>query len=400
MIRLAAASLLSACLLGCATYQPHHARPSDWSQEAPATLITDVSVFTGFDPFLMRDVDVLLVGGRIRAIVPTGEHELEGRVEEISGRGRTLLPGLVDMHVVLGGVGGEDPRRTLERLLASGVTTAVVVAHEVDVEGLQREIAKGRIAGPRLYRSTRPVGAADASSSSPYPLRSVLAAETPLDSARAARRDLERLRSDFVRLDWSPSTSTDAARAVVAEARAYQKPVYAAAARGQGAADAADAKVALLLHPPWEDALTKEQAHHVALAGVPVVATLGLCAQPQAPAPCAGHLRENVRRLHAAGVPLLGGSGTGTAFAPEEAVLRELEAWVELGMAPADVLAAFTALPVRLLDTKAQFGAVVPGAYADLVLVEGDPLEDIGAMGRVVEVWQGGRRVERLAGED
>lgn len=393
MIRLLAASLLVAGTLGCATYTPSYVRPTAWQDETPATLISDVSVFTGFDPFLLRHVDVLLVGGRVRAIVPTGQHDLDGKVEKVSGEGRVLLPGLVDMHVHLGSA-GEDPRQVLERLLYQGVTTAVVVGHDVDVEGLQREIAKGRIAGPRLFRSTRPIKGDGPSS--PYLLGSVQVVGSPLDAARAARRDLERLRSDFVRIDWSPTFPAAAGQAVVAEARAYHKPVFAASSHGQGAAEAAEAGVALLLHPPWADRLSEEEAHRIALSGVPVVATFGLCAQEDAPPACAENLGENVRSLARAGVPLLGGSGAGTEAGRSEGLPAALETWVELGVEPAEVLAASTNLPVRLLDPKAHFGAVAPGAYADLVLVEGDPLEDIGAMGRVVAVWQGGRRVMRL----
>src|SRR5690606_39735252 len=65
----------------------------DWSSDVCSSDL----VFTGFDEFLLHDMDVLLVGGRVRGMVPTGQHELEGRVQMISGKGKVLLPGLVEI---------------------------------------------------------------------------------------------------------------------------------------------------------------------------------------------------------------------------------------------------------------------------------------------------------------
>src|SRR5690606_41437719 len=89
--------LLALVLAACAGYRPVHVEAPDLSREAPPTLITEVDVFTGFDEFLLHDMDVLLVGGRVRGMVPTGQHELEGRVQMISGKGKVLLPGLVEI---------------------------------------------------------------------------------------------------------------------------------------------------------------------------------------------------------------------------------------------------------------------------------------------------------------
>lgn len=375
-------------LAACSSYRPVHVTPPDLSREAPPTLITEVDVFTGFDDFLVEDVDVLLVGGRVRGVVPTGQHELEGRVEMVSGRGMVLLPGLTDMHVLLD---AEDPRRQLERMLSEGVTTAVVAGHDADLEALQRAIASGAIAGPRLFRSTRPLRG-EAPLDAPYRLEDVQRVASPLEAARAARRDLERHRSDFVRIDWSADFDAAAARAVIAEAGAYQKPVFAAAPRAEDAVAAAEAGVALLLAPPWADALGEEPVHQISMAGVPVVTAQGLCGEASG---CATTLRENLGALRGAGVPLLTGTG-----APERRLLEELETLVELGATPSEALMAASRLPVRLLDPTAKFGVVSAGAYADLVLVEGNPLEDIGAVRRVVAVWQAGHRLQPAASVD
>jgi len=383
--------LLALVLAACAGYRPVHVEAPDLSREAPPTLITEVDVFTGFDEFLLHDMDVLLVGGRVRGMVPTGQHELEGRVQMISGKGKVLLPGLVDMHVLLG---DGDPRRALERMLAQGVTTAVVSGHDTDVETLQRRIAAGELPGPRLYRSTRSIRG-EAELDAPYRLEAVQRVESPLEAARAARRDLERYRSDFVRIEWTADFTEEMARSVVAEAAAYRKPVYALAPTADASLLAARSRVALLLAPPWEDALDRNQAHALAISGVPVVTAQGLCAGR--PLPCAERLRGNLRALREIGVPLLAGSGTQPGA--DHDLHDEIEALVELGMPPAEAIMAATRLPVRLLDPTAKFGVVAPGAYADLVLVDGNPLEDVRALRRVVAVWQAGHLLHRLDGE-
>lgn len=376
-------------LTACQSYRPTHVEAPDLSHEAAPTLITEVDVFTGFDEFLVKNMDVLLVGGRIRGMVPSGQHELEGQVEMVSGKGKVLLPGFIDMHVLLG---EGDPRRQLERMLSEGVTTAVVVGHEQDVEALQRSIASGAIAGPRLFRSTRPIQG-KAPLEAPYRLEDVQKVDGPREAARAARRDLERHRSDFVRLDWTEDTTPEIARALVVEAAAYEKPVFAISPESAGAVAAAEAGIALLLAPPWAEALDPDAIHELSIAGVPVVTAQGLC-QGSA-LPCAPTLAENLRAFRRAGLPLLTGSGH-----PGRSVVEEIEALVEAGMKPAEAIAAANRMPVRLLDPTAKFGVIAAGAYADLVMVEGNPLEDVGALRRVAAVWQAGHLLRRPPGAD
>ncbi len=102
-----------------------------------------------------------------------------------------------------------------------------------------------------------------------------------------------------------------------------------------------------------------------------------------------------VQSLREAGVAILTGSDApnpGTAFGIS--VHRELELLVEAGLEPVDALAAATSAPAdafRLADR----GRVTPGAKADLVLVKGNPTEDILATRELVGIWKDGVRHER-----
>jgi len=99
----------------------------------------------------------------------------------------------------------------------------------------------------------------------------------------------------------------------------------------------------------------------------------------------AGRLREFVarnvettRRAIRAGVPIAMGSDAVFTGCGENT--RELEWLVKAGMTPAQALAAATATGATLLGMEKDLGVVAPGAYADLVAVEGDPLADVGAV--------------------
>ena len=70
---------------------------------------------------------------------------------------------------------------------------------------------------------------------------------------------------------------------------------------------------------------------------------------------------------------------------------RELEAFLEAGMSPDAALRSATVNGAGLLGLEAEIGVVAPGFYADLVAVDGNPLEDIRAVTRRVKwVMKGG----------
>lgn len=440
---------------GCASApQPKLITPPDTKHLAPPTLITNVRVFTGLEDELSQPVDVLLAGGRVARIANAGTLEVPDEIERVDGTGRTLLPGFIDMNVRLGTVGGDvvpwadaitDPHHQLEALLYSGITTAVVVGHDVNVESLQKAITQGKIAGPRLYRSTYTIARDREPEPGPFGrfLRSsnVRVARSPRDAARAARRDLEYLRSDFVRVEFGGSNGLDQEQleAVVAEARMYEREAFASAAAPADAALAAEGGAALLLHPPWKAKATEEEVDAISIFGTPVTTTARIWAAMgermgdeqkkseleedilehkgvssgeedtgaavssntrELAATYDQNLRSNLRSLQEVGVPLLAGTGAGLPGVVHGASYhQELEALVALGFPPAEVLKMATSYPVRLLAPQAAFGVVGRGAYADLVLVEGDPLEDMAAVGKIVAVWQAGRKLERLPPE-
>ena len=104
---------------------------------------------------------------------------------------------------------------------------------------------------------------------------------------------------------------------------------------------------------------------------------------------------ENVRKIWKAGGIIGCGTDSGGAdFGFFGYFHRELGNLVEVGLSPFEALRCATAVNARILGMENDIGTLEPGKYADLVVVDGNPLEDISVMGRVLAVYKGGNPVK------
>jgi imidazolonepropionase-like amidohydrolase len=102
--------------------------------------------------------------------------------------------------------------------------------------------------------------------------------------------------------------------------------------------------------------------------------------------------------LHQAGIPLLAGSDSLDPFVfPGESLHRELVELVRAGLRPAEALRSATAGASQFLGREHDFGTVDVGKVADLVLLDGSPLENIANTQRVNAVVRGGVYLDRTA---
>lgn len=103
-----------------------------------------------------------------------------------------------------------------------------------------------------------------------------------------------------------------------------------------------------------------------------------------------------VRALHAAGAHLLAGTDSPHPFVlPGLALHDELENLVEAGLTPYEALWAATRGPAKFLSMPDEFGVIAPGARADLLLVERNPLDDVGNAGLIAGIMVRGRWLTR-----
>lgn len=105
---------------------------------------------------------------------------------------------------------------------------------------------------------------------------------------------------------------------------------------------------------------------------------------------------KNVAKLVEAGVRLVAGSDAGWGAVSFDGLVREMELMAGIGMRPPAVLRSATHEGAQALGIDDRVGTLEPGKRADLLLVDGDPTEDIGALRRVVGVMHDGAWV-RLA---
>jgi imidazolonepropionase-like amidohydrolase len=171
--------------------------------------------------------------------------------------------------------------------------------------------------------------------------------------------------------------------AVMVAAKAAHRPVFAHAIGQAGALLAAKHGVRALAHTPVVDSAG---AAALARTGVRVISTLAsLGPQPGGP-----EVLASFRLLRRAGVPIV--LGTDAGVLPHGQNARELVALTEAGLSPAEALRAATVDAATLLGAT-DAGEIKVGAASDLVVVAGDPLEDIRVVERPEVVIQGGRIV-------
>jgi len=102
-------------------------------------------------------------------------------------------------------------------------------------------------------------------------------------------------------------------------------------------------------------------------------------------------LAENLRRLHAAGVPVA--LGTDMWAFPGLAVSVEMGLFVRAGLTPLEALRSATQTAARSLAIDANYGTLEAGKRADFVVLDGDPLADVRNLRKIAAVYKRGERV-------
>ena len=349
------------------------------------TAVTNVRVFDGRQ--LLPLGTVVIEADRI------GHDGIASEV--IDGEGGVLLPGLIDAHVHLHG------RHTLEQLAGFGVTTAFDMA----------------CAPPELVDSLRAVpGLTDIrSAGTPAVAPGSLHSRIPGTGQRgllpgpeqAERFVADRIAegSDYIKIIvGNPGLSHDQATldALTAAARERSKLTVAHASSYEAAEMAQRARVNVLTHVPLDRALDEAAAATAVADGRILIPTLammeGVVAQSAPPGADYAAARASVTVMYRAGVPILAGTdanaaaGVPAAISHGASLHHELELLVDAGLSTLDALRAATSRPAHYFGL-ADRGVIEPGRRADLVLVAGNPLQDITATRSLRCIWCGGVEV-------
>jgi len=373
--------------------------------------------------------EVLVEGDRIREVGATVRHP--AGAETIDLGDRTLLPGLIDAHVHLFLHPGAEDLQTVEESVPQRTLIAVLAAKEDLMAGFTAErdmgtegagsadtavrnaINQGQFPGPRMRISGNAVdilgGHEDAIGYNPaqHVLPNADWANNALQLVEVIRRQFKE-GADFIKIYETgkdtfangrfstPYQFTEAElAAAVQEASRVGKRVAVHATGEPGTLYAARAGVASVDHADQLSDETMRIMREKHIFAVPTF-TISEFFADKAPTAAQQALEKDLivyhaqefRKQLAAGVPIAMGSDVGPF--PHGTQAREFELLVKFGMKPIDAIRAGTVNGAALLGWQDQIGSLKPGLLADMVAVEGDPLQDIAALRHVTFVMKGG----------
>ena len=393
---------------------------------APAgrLLLHGVRVFDPEAGVTTPDRQVLIEAGRIVSVEPAAEPE-DQDLRVIRANGATLIPGLIEMHTHP--MGAPFGNRFGRAHLAYGITSVRITAAPPYRTVAEREaILAGRRVGPRLFLT----GATLDGSRIYYPGSAPSAGGPGADAAfrQAEELDYDLLKT-YVRLD-------DAAQRDAIE-RARRRGLFVSSHEiypavrygisgiehlkgtsrrgfspkitdlGRSYGDVRSLLVesgvfftpTLLIYGGWDLALAREPTlleSDRRIHALPHWLATRLVAPLEDPGDPAERLAlmrpmwETVAAVHEAGARVI--AGTDTPIVPYGlGLILEIEQLAEAGLGPAGALRAATTAAAEALGLSGELGVIAPGALADLVLLDGDPLEDLTALRRVRAVIRNGR---------
>ena len=410
------------------------------STSASPSVVTVIRAGTLIDPLAnqpKRDQVIIIRGNRIESVGSASSVQVPPGAKVIDLSQATVLPGLIDSHthIFLQGEvpdqGGYDiqllkyqisyraARATVaaRRALEQGFTTL----RDVETEGagygdvgIKQAINEGVIPGPRLFVSTRGISSTggymldDYSPEIQVP-KGVQIVDGPWEARKAAREQLDHgadwLKVYMTHRSWvdkdgalvsQPTLTVEELKAVVDEAHGWGKKVACHAYNGIGLQRALDGGCDSIEHGLGLTDANVEQMKRQGTWYCPTLTPYYLDWAPENSPEgkrdrrrAADHEPSFKKALQAHLKIVFGDDMGGILWT--EPIAIEFDYMVRFGMSPLDAIRSATVSAAEMLGMQGQIGAVTPGAYADIVAVQGDPLRDIGVLKHVGFVMKGGQ---------
>jgi imidazolonepropionase-like amidohydrolase len=371
---------------------------------------------------------VIVTGEKISAVGNSDEINVPANAEIIDATGRWLVPGLMNMHVHLGLVlpgkleaelanetEGELTLRMADnarQVLRAGITTIRLPSDQRHGDlALKKAIAKGQAIGPRIFSAGEPLAITGGHGSE----KGKTFYDGPYELMKAARKEIS-AGASWVKILISGGISTNGGDisvalmtpeeivAVVDVAHRFGAKVAAHSGSSAATNVAIDAGVDSIEHGYF---LNRKVLKKMKKYGTWLVPTI-LVSQP-ALVPFFEEIgapewymkrRESVGKEHWKALQMAIEEKVNIALGTDQlpsaptdgttATVREAEYYVEAGMTPLQALRAATIEPARMLGADNNSGSLEVGKYADILIVENNPAEDIKALRNIQLVMKGG----------
>jgi len=351
---------------------------------------------------LVDDATVVIEDGRVASVL-VGSGQVPAGVTVMDLRPYTAIPGLIDLHTHItyywdrkpGTRPLGQPRRrpavtvflaqdNARRTLETGVTTIRDLGASGETDMAMRDlVAMGAMIGPRMFVAGQGISAGR---------------DWTPDAAAMAKNAEDRIKagSDWVKVygsrgsfdsvDTTQTLTFDEMKAIVDTAHGLGHKVAIHSYGPSGVKDAVRAGADSVEHGIDLDDETIAEMVKRGTVWVPTIdhnryyvdAKDEFGFKPEAIAPLQDYIAKNLestRRAVKAGVKI--GMGSDAVYTMFGQNTRELEWMVKAGMTPAQALATATTTAAELLDQKDRLGRIAPGFAADLVAIEGRPLDNI-----------------------
>jgi imidazolonepropionase-like amidohydrolase len=410
------------------------------NRDAPAlqsiTIIRAGMLIDGKSDSPRRNQVIVIRGDRIESVGDAASAKISAGANIIDLSRSAVLPGLIDSHTHIF-LQGEDPAEggydvnilkyplalraaratvSVRRALEQGFTTL----RDVETEGagygdvgIKQAIEAGYIPGPRLFVSTLAI-----STTGGYPLegyapelqmpKGVQIIDGPVEARKAARQQLDH-GADWIKVymthrSWvgkdgelvsQPTLTIEELKAIVEETHGWGRKVACHAYGGIGLQRALDGGCDSIEHGLD---ITDAEIAQMVKQGTWYCPTLSVYYYDWAPPDTAAGQRDRKRAsVHVdsfkkalkAGVKIVFGTDMG-GIPWTDPIAQEFPRMVEFGMSPMDAIKSATSRAAEMLDATGQVGVLAAGAYADVVAVSADPLQNIGELEKVTFVMKNG----------
>ncbi|MBX3594537.1 amidohydrolase family protein [Sphingomonas sp.] len=381
---------------------------------------------------------IIVRDGKI-AEVRDGYVAPEGGAEVIDLKDRFVMPGLIDMHVHLWGIGGDPMRDRLTALtrdsgddmmfaienaratLEAGFTTVRDLGGEPrGIRALREGVERGVVAGPTIVNAGAPISVTGGHGDPGNGMAEIFAnavhanyhntCDGPDDCRRAVREQVA-LGAQVIKYmstggvlsnvsgGLGRAMTDDEMKAIIDTAHGLGRKVATHSHAMAGTKAAVAAGVDTVEHGSFldDEAIRSMKAHGTWLVPTMMAPAAALkqaragmlppAVIPKAEEAAAAAFASH-SRAYAAGVKVAFGTDSGVSKHGDNA--QEFALMVKAGMSPANALKAATANAAEALGRSASIGSIEPGKDADIIAVSGSPLEDVTRMERVDFVMRHG----------